>query len=249
MADHDPVLVSAVRTPIGRFLGALSPLTAPQLGAIAIEEAIRRAGIPVDQIDEVIMGNVVSAGVGQAPARQAAMAGVPDDVPAVTINKVCGSGLKAVMLAAQAIKAGDGDLYIAGGMESMSNAPYLLPKARTGYRMGDGALLIRWSMTASGAPSRMSTWAKRPRSSRICTDQSRGAGSVCLSEPYEGSGGHRGRALPGRDGAGGDAGEEGHDGCGPRRSHTPRYQRRSAGRSPAFASRWHRDCRQRAGLE
>ena len=142
MADHDPVLVSAVRTPIGRFLGSLSPLTAPQLGAIAIQEAIRRAGIPVDQIDEVIMGNVVSAGVGQAPARQAALhGGVPDDVPAVTINKVCGSGLKAVMLAAQAIKAGDGDLYIAGGMESMSNAPYLLTKARTGYRMGDAPMV------------------------------------------------------------------------------------------------------------
>jgi acetyl-CoA C-acetyltransferase len=142
MADRDPVLVSAVRTPIGRFLGALSPLSAPQLGAIAIREAIARAGIPVEQLDEVIMGNVVTAGVGQAPARQAALqGGVPDDVPAVTINKVCGSGLKAVMLAAQAIKAGDGDLFIAGGMESMSNAPYLLPKARTGYRMGDATMV------------------------------------------------------------------------------------------------------------
>ncbi len=142
MAGQSPVLVSAVRTPIGRFLGALSSLTAPQLGAIAIREAVQRAGVPVDQIDEVIMGNVVSAGVGQAPARQAALhGGIPDDVPAVTINKVCGSGLKAVMLASQAIKAGDGDLFVAGGMESMSNAPYLLEKARTGYRMGDGALV------------------------------------------------------------------------------------------------------------
>ncbi|WIG61867.1 MAG: thiolase family protein [Ktedonobacterales bacterium] len=142
MAEHDPVLVSAVRTPIGRFLGALSPLSATALGAIAIREALQRAGAPVEQIDEVIMGNVVTAGEGQAPARQAALhGGIPDDVPAVTINKVCGSGLKAVMLAAQAIKAGDGDLYVAGGMESMSNAPYLLPKARTGYRMGDGALI------------------------------------------------------------------------------------------------------------
>ena len=141
MADRDPVLVSAVRTPIGRFLGGLSPLSAPQLGAIAIREAVQRAGIPVGQIDEVIMGNVVSAGIGQAPARQAGLhGGIPDDVPAVTINKVCGSGLKAVMLAAQAIKAGDGDLFIAGGMESMSNAPYLLAKARTGYRMGDATL-------------------------------------------------------------------------------------------------------------
>src|SRR5260221_9318702 len=142
MAGQSPVLVSAVRTPIGRFLGALSSLTAPQLGAIAIREAVQRAGISVDQIDEVIMGNVVSAGVGQAPARQAALhGGIPDDVPAVTINKVCGSGLKAVMLARQAIKAGDGELFYPRGMESMSNAPYLLEKARTGYRMGDGALV------------------------------------------------------------------------------------------------------------
>ncbi len=142
MAGQSPILVSAVRTPIGRFLGALSSLTAPQLGAIAIREAVQRAGVPVDQIDEVIMGNVVSAGVGQAPARQAALhGGIPDAVPAVTINKVCGSGLKAVMLASQAIKAGDGELFVAGGMESMSNAPYLLEKARTGYRMGDGALV------------------------------------------------------------------------------------------------------------
>jgi acetyl-CoA C-acetyltransferase len=142
MADRDPVLVSAVRTPIGRFLGSLSSLNATQLGSIAIRAAVERAGVPVDQIEEVIMGNVVTAGEGQAPARQAALhAGIPVDVPAVTINKVCGSGLKAVMLAAQAIKAGDGDLYIAGGMESMSNAPYLLPKARTGYRMGNGELV------------------------------------------------------------------------------------------------------------
>src|SRR6478672_6841265 len=138
MADRDPVLVSAVRTPIGRFLGGLSSFSATQLGSIAIREAVKRAGIDVIDVDEVIMGNVVTAGEGQAPARQAALyGGIPADVPAVTINKVCGSGLKAVMLAAQAIKAGDGDLYVAGGMESMSNAPYLLPTARTGFRMGD----------------------------------------------------------------------------------------------------------------
>ncbi len=126
MAGQSPILVSAVRTPIGRFLGALSSLTAPQLGAIAIREAVQRAGVPVDQIDEVMA---------------ALHGGIPDAVPAVTINKVCGSGLKAVMLASQAIKAGDGELFVAGGMESMSNAPYLLEKARTGYRMGDGALV------------------------------------------------------------------------------------------------------------
>ncbi len=140
MADRDPVIVSAVRTPTGRFLGALASLSAPALGAAAIREALARSGAPAARIDEVIMGNVVSAGEGQAPARQAALgAGLPDDIPAVTVNKVCGSGLKAVMLAAQAIKAGDGDLFVAGGMESMSNAPYLLPKARTGFRMGDAA--------------------------------------------------------------------------------------------------------------
>ncbi len=142
MADRDPVLVSATRTPTGRFLGALASLTATELGALAIREAVRRAGAPVERIDEVIMGNVVSAGEGQAPARKAALhAGLPDTIPAFTVNKVCGSGLKAVMLAAQAIRAGDGDLYVAGGMESMSNAPYLLPKARTGLRMGDAQLV------------------------------------------------------------------------------------------------------------
>jgi acetyl-CoA C-acetyltransferase len=142
MADHDPVIVAATRTPTGRFLGGLSSFSATDLGALAIREAIRRAGIPGERIDEVIMGNVVQAGAGQAPARQAALAaGVPADVPAVTINKVCGSGLKAVMLASQAIKAGDGDVFVAGGMESMSNAPYLLTKARTGYRMGDAQMI------------------------------------------------------------------------------------------------------------
>ncbi len=142
MASHHPVIVAATRTPTGRFLGGLSSLSATQLGAIAIREALRRSGAPVERLDEVIMGNVVSAGEGQAPARQAALgADIPADIPAFTVNKVCGSGLKAVMLAAQAIKAGDGDLYIAGGMESMSNTPYLLSKARTGYRMGNAEMI------------------------------------------------------------------------------------------------------------
>jgi acetyl-CoA C-acetyltransferase len=143
MSDRDPVLVSAVRTPTGRFLGGLASLRATELGARAIRAAIERAGdFPISEIDEVIMGNVVTAGEGQAPARQAGIGGgVPVDIPAVTVNKVCGSGLKAVMLASQAIKAGDGNLYIAGGMESMSNAPYLLPKGRTGYRMGNGEII------------------------------------------------------------------------------------------------------------
>ncbi|HTI14375.1 MAG TPA: acetyl-CoA C-acetyltransferase [Dictyobacter sp.] len=140
--EHIPVLVALARTPTGKFLGKLADFTAPQLGAIAIKEAVRRSGIVPETIDEVIMGNVVSAGIGQSPARQAAMhADLPDAIPAFTINKVCGSGLKAVMLAAQAIRAGDGLAFVAGGMESMSNAPYLLPKARTGYRMGDGTLV------------------------------------------------------------------------------------------------------------
>ncbi|HVB72172.1 MAG TPA: acetyl-CoA C-acetyltransferase [Ktedonobacteraceae bacterium] len=141
MSDNTPVIVAAVRTPTGKFLGGLASFSAPQLGAIAIKEAVRRAGIAPDTIDEVIMGNVVSAGVGQAPARQAAIfAGLPDDIPAFTVNKVCGSGLKAVMLAAQAIRAGDAQAFVAGGMESMSNAPYLLTRARTGYRMGNAEM-------------------------------------------------------------------------------------------------------------
>ncbi len=142
MTEHIPVIVGAARTPTGKFLGNLAGFTAPQLGAIAIQEAVRRSGVAPDSIEEVIMGNVVSAGVGQAPARQAAIgAGLPDDIPAFTVNKVCGSGLKAVMLAAQAIRAGDEQVFVAGGMESMSNAPYLLTRARTGYRMGNGEII------------------------------------------------------------------------------------------------------------
>jgi acetyl-CoA C-acetyltransferase len=137
-----PVIVSACRTPIGRFLGALAPKTAPELGAIAIREAVSRARIDPDTIDEVIMGHVVQAGSGQAPARQAAhYADVPDTVPAMTVNKVCGSGLKAVMLAAQSIRAGDQACVVAGGQESMSNAPFLLFGAREGFKFGDQKLV------------------------------------------------------------------------------------------------------------
>jgi acetyl-CoA C-acetyltransferase len=136
------VIASAVRTPIGAFLGSLSELPAPRLGAVAIAEAVRRARIEPADVDEVIMGNVLTAGVGQAPARQAAIfAGLPEHVPCMTINKVCGSGLKAVMLAEQAIQCGDAHIVVAGGQESMSNAPYLLPKARTGLRMGNAQLV------------------------------------------------------------------------------------------------------------
>jgi acetyl-CoA C-acetyltransferase len=138
----EAVIVGAVRTPIGSFMGGLAPVPATRLGAIAIAEAIRRAGIPAGSIDEVLMGNVLSAGLGQNPARQAALeAGIPDTVPATTVNKVCGSGLKAVALAAQAIRAGDARTVVAGGMENMSAAPHLLPALRTGQRMGDAALI------------------------------------------------------------------------------------------------------------
>src|SRR6478672_1932037 len=139
---RDAVIVSAVRTATGKFLGALKDLTAPQLGALVVAEAVRRAGIDPAIVDECIMGNVVAAGEGQNPARQAALrGGLPDHVAALTINKVCGSGLKAVMLAAQGIAVGDIDVAVAGGMESMSNDPYLLPRVREGLRMGNGAVV------------------------------------------------------------------------------------------------------------
>jgi acetyl-CoA C-acetyltransferase len=134
------VIVSGVRTPLGRFQGGLSRLSACQLGSLALQEALKRAGL--DTVDEVIMGNVVSAGLGQNPARQAAIgAYIPVDVPSFTLNKVCGSGLKAVMLAAQAIKAGEAEIVAAGGMENMTNAPYMLFNARSGYRLGDGKIV------------------------------------------------------------------------------------------------------------
>jgi len=134
---REVVIVGAARTPIGAFQGSLSKLTAPQLGAIAIKAALERAGVAPDQVSETIMGCVLQAGVGQAPARQAAIfAGIPDSVPAVTLNKVCGSGLKAVIAGAQAIALGDAEVVVAGGMESMSNAPYLSPNMRGGARMG-----------------------------------------------------------------------------------------------------------------
>ena len=136
------VIVSAVRTPTGKFLGALKDFTAPQLGALVVREAVARAGIDPASVDECIMGNVIQAGNGQSPARQAALnGGLSDRVAAMTINKVCGSGLKAVMLAAQGIATGDIEIAVAGGMESMSNAPYLLPRVREGLRMGNGQLV------------------------------------------------------------------------------------------------------------
>jgi acetyl-CoA C-acetyltransferase len=153
MSDHDVVIVSAKRTPIGAFQGALAPVTATQLGTAAIRAAIEAAGVKPGDIQEVIMGNVLSAGLGQAPARQAALgAGVPIGTPAVTINKMCGSGLKAVMMAADQIRTGDIEVALAGGLESMTNAPYLLMKARSGYRMGHGEILDHMLLDGLSSP-------------------------------------------------------------------------------------------------
>jgi acetyl-CoA C-acetyltransferase len=139
---EEVVIVSAVRTPTGKFQGSLAGFSAVQLGALAVREAVRRAGVAPEQIDECIMGNVVSAGLGQNPGRQAALGGgLPSNVSAMTINKVCGSGLKAVALAAQAIQTGNAEIVVAGGMESMTNAPYLLPQGRNGFRMGDAKVV------------------------------------------------------------------------------------------------------------
>ncbi|MFN2530980.1 MAG: acetyl-CoA C-acyltransferase [Pyrinomonadaceae bacterium] len=139
---HEAVIISAVRTPVGKFLGSLKEFSATQLGAIVVREAVKRAGLNPEDVNEVIMGCVIQAGLGQNPARQAALGGgLPPTVAAVTVNKVCGSGLKAVMMAAQGVQLGDTDVVVAGGMESMSNAPYLIPKAREGYRLGNGVLV------------------------------------------------------------------------------------------------------------
>jgi len=136
------VIISAVRTPVGKFLGALKSFKATDLGAIVVREAVKRAGCKPEDVDEVIMGSVIQAGLGQNPARQAALGGgLPNTVSAVTVNKVCGSGLKAIMMAAQGVALGDTEIVVAGGMESMSNAPYLVPKAREGYRLGHGKML------------------------------------------------------------------------------------------------------------
>jgi acetyl-CoA C-acetyltransferase len=139
---NEAVIISAARTPVGKFLGSLKGFKATDLGAIVVRESVKRAGIKPEDVDEVIMGCVIQAGLGQNPARQAALnGGVPSTVAAVTVNKVCGSGLKAVMMAAQGVQLGDSEMVVAGGMESMSNAPYLIPKAREGYRLGNGELV------------------------------------------------------------------------------------------------------------
>jgi acetyl-CoA C-acetyltransferase len=139
---NEAVIIGAARTPVGKFLGSLKGFSATQLGALVVRESVKRAGVKPEDVDEVIMGCVIQAGLGQNPARQAALnGGLPSTVSAVTVNKVCGSGLKAVMMAAQGIRLGDSEMVVAGGMESMSNAPYLIPKAREGYRLGNGELI------------------------------------------------------------------------------------------------------------
>lgn len=139
---ENAVILAGARTPIGAFSGSLATFTGPQLGSIAIKEALSRAGVSPEAVDEVLMGSVLTGGAGQAPARQASLgAGIPNSVPCTTVNKVCGSGMKTIMMAAQAVKCGDANVVVAGGMESMSNAPYALDKARSGYRMGNGTLL------------------------------------------------------------------------------------------------------------
>jgi acetyl-CoA C-acetyltransferase len=141
-AIREAVIISAVRTPVGKFLGALKSFKATELGAMVLREAVKRAGVRPEDVDEVIMGCVIQAGLGQNPARQAALrGGLPNTVSAVTVNKVCGSGLKAVMMAAQGVQLGDTEIVVAGGMESMSNAPYLIPDAREGYRLGNGVMI------------------------------------------------------------------------------------------------------------
>src|SRR5437867_5667589 len=138
----EAVIISAVRTPVGKLLGALKHFKATDLGAMVVREAVKRAGLKPEDVDEVIMGCVIQAGLGQNPARQAALhGGLPPSVAAVTVNKVCGSGLKAVMMAAQGVQLGDTEIVVAGGMESMTNAPYLIPQAREGYRLGHGKLV------------------------------------------------------------------------------------------------------------
>ncbi|MBM2826861.1 MAG: acetyl-CoA acetyltransferase, partial [Dehalococcoidia bacterium] len=138
----DAVIISAVRTAVGAMGGGFTEMPAPKLGAAVIKEALRRAGVSPEQVDEVLMGNVLSAGLGQNPARQAAIAaGLPDSIPAATINKVCGSGLKTVVLASQAVRLGDADIIVAGGLENMTRAPFLMQQGRYGYRLGDGQII------------------------------------------------------------------------------------------------------------
>ena len=193
--------MSAARTPIGKFDGSLADVPATTLGGIAIRAAVERAGVPTDQIDEVLMGQVLQAGVGQAPARQAALkGGLADSTSATTINRVCGSGLKAVMLAAAEIRAGDAEIVVAGGMENMNQGPYLIPKARFGYRLGNAEMIdatVHDGLWCSTESCHMGTHAERVAMknevSRADQDQ------FALAEPPEGLRGDQRRSFPRRD--------------------------------------------------
>ena len=169
--DRTPLIVSAARTAIGSFGGALSNMPAPDLGAVAIRDAVKRAEIDPASINEVFLGCVVPAGLGQAPARQASIkAGIPVNIGAVTMNKVCGSGLETLMIAAGLIKAGDGEIFVAGGMENMNKGPYLLQEGRTGYRLGHGNCWMLLSTMGYGVPLKISTWAWRLSGSATSTE-------------------------------------------------------------------------------
>ena len=232
----DSVIVSAVRTPTGKFLGALKDFTAPQLGALVVAEAVRRAGIDPTVVDECIMGNVVSAGLGQNPARQAALhGGLPDHVAALTINKVCGSGLKAVMLAAQGIATGDVDIVVAGGMESMSNCPYLLPRVREGLRMGNGEVID--SMIHDGLWCAFEQCHMGNAGETVAEHVqgfARSAGRLRGGQSPEGGGGNRGGLLHGRDSAGFRPSEKRRaPACRSRRINPARYNGRNTRRFEA----------------
>ncbi|MGC3969996.1 MAG: beta-ketoacyl synthase N-terminal-like domain-containing protein [Pirellulales bacterium] len=190
-------LLAGCRTPIGKLLGGLSSLAAPQLGSFVIREALARAGVEPTQVDEVIMGNVLQAGVGQAPARQAALlAGLPPTVAAVTVNKVCGSGLKAVMLADQAIRAGDAACIVAGGMESMSRAPHLLVGSRTGFKYGHERLLDSMIHDGLWCALRKCGDGQLGRLHRgVARRESRRSGCVCSAKPSASDCGQRRRSV------------------------------------------------------
>ena len=250
---REAVIVSAVRLPTGKFLGTLKDFSAPALGALVVREAVRRAQIDPASVDECIMGNVVSAGTGQAPARQAALnGGLADHVAALTINKVCGSGSKAVMLAHQGIQTGDIDIAVAGGMESMSNAPYLMPRVREGLRMGHASVVD--SMIHDGLWCPFEGWHMGNAGECVaeCHKVSRDAQDAWAVESHR-------RALAaqtqgqvqGRDPAGRDPAEKGRPGdVRSRRIRPPRHDRGNAPRAQARIQEGrHRHRRQRASRQ
>ncbi len=250
---REAVIVSAVRTPTGKFLGALKDFTAIDLGALVVAEAVRRAAIDPARVDECIMGNVVGAGLGQNPARQAALrGGLANHVGALTINMVCGSGLKAVMLAAQGIGAGDADVVVAGGMESMSNAPYLLPHAREGWRMGAGAVvdaMIQDGLWCAFEQCHMGNAGEVVADEYAIAREAQDA--LRHTESPQGRGGRRRGTLHGRNPAGCRRAKERRTaGVRSRRIDSARRQRRIArGAEAGIQGRWDGDGRQRPGRQ